>query len=364
MIEFFKKKPKSYLGIDIGTSSIKVVQLKRQEIKPKLETYGFLETYGSIKLTTTPIQTSSLKILDDQVASMLEKLLKETEVTTNFAIMSIPVFSTFSAIMELPEMPESEIASAINYEARQYIPIPLDEVVLDWSIIGKKTRNSIKGATNPITKLQILLLAIPKELARKYTNITEMLGLELKVLEAEPFSLVRSLVGEDKAPIIIIDIGRRTTSINIIDKGYVMTSRAIDTSGDEFTKVLNLGLNIDFYRAESLKKDIGLTGCNGEAQISKIMFPVVDIIASETQRLIDLYFRRNSKRIEKIILSGGSARLPGLVDYFAKTFGLACFIGNPWKRVIYPEVLKPTLREIGSYFSVAVGLAMRGVSNP
>ena len=362
MFNFLKRKPKSFLGIDIGTSSIKIIQLGKAQEKAKLETYGFLETYGSVELTNAPIQTSSLKILDNQVAEMLKRLIDRAGVTTNVAVMSVPIFSTFSAIMELPDMPKDEVAQAVNFEAKKYIPVPLSEVILDWNIVGEKVRKLPGGGTRKLKKLQILLLAIPKELANNYINISKLVGLEVKALEAESLSLARSIVLPEKDPVLLIDIGRRTTGINIIDKGFVMMSRGLDTSGNEITKVLSLGLNIDFDQAEIFKRSAGLMKRGSENKVPEIILPVIDIIKSESERLADLHYRRSGRKVEKGILAGGSAELPGLTDYFTEAFGFLCIKGNPWNKVSYPEILNPTLEKLGAYFAVAVGLAMRKVS--
>ena len=362
MFNFLKRKPKSFLGIDIGTSSIKIIQLGRTQEKAKLETYGFLETYGSVELTNAPIQTSSLKILDSQVAEMLKRLIDRAGVTTNVAVMSVPIFSTFSAIMELPDMPKDEISHAVKFEAKKYIPVPLSEVILDWNIVGEKIRKLPGGGVKKLKKIQVLLLAIPKELANNYINISKSVGLEIKALEAESLSLTRSIVLPEKDPVLLIDIGRRTTGINIVDNGFVMMSRGFDTSGNEITKVLSLGLNIDFNQAEIFKKNAGLMKRENQSQIPEIILPVIDIIKNESERLADLHHRRSGRKVKKVILAGGSAELPGLIDYFTEAFALPCVKGNPWNKVSYPEILKPTLEKLGAYFAVAVGLAMRKVS--
>lgn len=363
MFDFFKSAPKSYLGIDIGTSSIKIVQLGIEENRAKLETYGFLETYGAIELLRDTIQTSSMRLLDAQVVDLLKKLLEKSKVTTRNAIISIPVFSTFSALMELPDMPYKEVEAAIPYEARQYIPVPIPEVILGWNIIGKKTQEAPEGpAVAPaISKIEVLLIATPKEVANKYANITRMLGLNLKAIEAESFALERSLIGDDKVPTVIVDIGSRVTNILMVDNGYVMINKGLDTSGNELTKILSHALNVDFRRAELLKRETGLLQRDdSERSINKVILPVIDIIINEVKRVSDFYLRHRGKKVERIILCGGSAHLPGLVDYFSASFNnLPVVIGNPWRKVIYPSSLEPILNDLGPSFSVAVGLAMR-----
>lgn len=361
MFDFLKPKRKSFLGIDIGTSSIKLAQLGMEENRIKLETYGLLETYGKIELVQGTIQTSSVSLLGSQVVELLKNLLEKSKVTAKDAVLSVPVFSTFSAVMELPDMPYNQIESAIPYEARQYIPVPISEVILGWNIIGKKNLqpNENTGIV-PNPKIEVLLVAISKEVANKYTQIANAANLNLKAIELESFAISRSLVGNDAIPTLIVDIGSKITNILIVDNGYVMMNKGMDTSGSEITRALSHGLNIDFRRAETLKREKGLT-IIGESDraINQIMLPVVDMMVNEAKRIADLYNYKSGTKIERIFLCGGSAYLPGLVNHFSDTFGLPTIIGNPWGKIVYPVSLEPVLTEIAPSFCISVGLAMR-----
>lgn len=361
MFEFLTRKSSSYLGVDIGTSSIKVVQLKLEDNKAKLETYGFLENYESFELSdNATTRTTKLKILDEKIVEVLKKVLKESGVSSKEAVMSVPVFSTFSSIIELPEMSNDEIAKAVPFEARQYIPVPLEEVILDWSIVGKKlSKEPSAGTMTSRFSLQIMLVAVPKEIALKYARIAESAGLELKALEAESFALSRALVGNDKSAIMVVDIGSKNTNISIVDKGFVMVNRGLEVSGNEFTRVVSQGLSVDFNRAEMIKKEIGLEKADAEYKISELMVPALNIISSEILRLINVYFHKNNRRIEQVIVTGGGASLLGLTDFMSKNINIKVSVGNPWARVVYNPQIEPALKEISPFFSVAVGLAMR-----
>lgn len=363
MFDFLKTAHKSFLGIDIGTSSIKLVQLGSEDSRLKLETYGLLETYGKVELVQGTLQTSSVNLLGNQVVDLLKNLLEKSKVTSQDAILSIPVFSTFSAVMELPDMPYSEIETAIPYEARQYIPVPTSEVILGWNIIGKKNKENLNSPEmDTVSKIEVLLVAVPKEVANKYAEIARMANLNLKAIELESFALSRSVIGDDKTPTLIIDIGSKITNILIADNGYVMMNRGIDTSGNEITRVLSHGMNIDYRRAEMLKKEKGLSDkSNSDQVIRRIMLPVVDIITSEAKRISDLYFHKSNKKIERIFLCGGSAYLPGLTEHFSSMFNLPVIVGNPWGKIVYPATLEPVLKQLAPSFCIAVGLAMREI---
>lgn len=361
MFDFLKAKHKSFLGIDIGTSSIKVVQLGSEESRIKLETYGLLETYGKVEILQGTIQTSSVSLLGSQVSGLLQELLEKSKVTARDAVLSVPVFSTFSAVMELPDMPYSEIESAIPYEARQYIPIPISEVILGWNIVGKKNRPGVNGnGANAAPKIEVMLVAIPKEVANKYYEIAKSVGLSLKAIELESFALARSLIGDDATTTLIVDIGAKSTNVLIADNSYVMINKGVDTSGNEITRSLSHGLNVDYKRAEILKREKGIIdSTDGDHAITSIMLPVIDTVANESQRVVDLYFHKSKRKIERIIICGGTAHLPGLLDHFSKKFNLPVSVGNPWNKIIYPEKLAPVLNNLAPSFCVAVGLGIR-----
>lgn len=360
MFDFLKTKHKSFAGIDIGTSSVKIVQLGMEENRVKLEAYGLLETYGKIELLQSTLQTSSIHLLGGQVVDLLKSLIEKSKVTTKDVILSVPVFSTFSAVMELPDMPYTEIEASIPYEARQYIPVPVSEVVLGWNIIGKKNKPDFDGDESN-RKIEVLLVAIPKEVANKYAEIAQAADLNLKAIELESFALSRSLVGDDLTPTAIVDIGSKVTNILVVDNGYVMLNKGLDTSGNELTRALVHAMNIDFVRAENLKRERGLIAKNdGDSSVSQVLLPVIGIIASEIARVNNLYFYKSNKKVERVILCGGSAYLPGLVEYFAGNLHLPVSMGDPWGRIYYnPPSLGLALKELAPSFSIAVGLAMR-----
>lgn len=361
MFDFLKVKRKSFLGIDIGTSSIKVVQLAAEDNRARLETYGLLETYGKVDLVQGTLQTSSVNLLGNQVVDLLKNLLEKSKVTTNDAVLSVPVFSTFSAVMELPDMPYSEVEAAIPYEARQYIPVPISDVILGWNIIGKKNKDK-PGAhsTAPVSKIEVLLVAVPKDVANKYAEISKAANLNLKAIELESFALSRSIIGDDMTPTMIIDIGSKGTNILIVDNGYVMMNKGVDTSGNEITQVLSHSLNIDFKRAEILKREKGLlVASDSDKAISQIMIPVVDIISNEAKRIINLYSYKSNRKVERLFICGGSAYLPGLIGHFSSMFNLPVVAGSPWGRVAYPAAVEPALKQLAPSFCIAVGLAMR-----
>ena len=350
---FFGTKPKSNLGIDIGTSSIKVVQLKKIEDKFKLETYGEISTIGYWDRLNESFQTTSLRTLEAITREMLKIVLEKSQVTAKQATMAVPVFSSFTSVIEMPEISDKELTQAIEFEARKYIPIPLSEVVLDWKIL--ESTKSFKGK-------RILLIAVPKEVVNKYIRLAEALNLKINALELESFSFSRALFSGENNPFCILDIGARATSCTIADKGAVQMSHGLDIAGAEMTKTLASSLGIAFRRAEDFKLAHGIDHENESSErkeTKEVLLNLIDEILNECERMINEYQSRTGNKIEKIILNGGSAQLEGLKEYAEKRLNTKVFIADPWSKIIYPPNLKRRLKELGPQFSVAVGAAMR-----
>ena len=363
----FKRESKLSLGIDIGTSAIKLVELEREEEKLKLKTYGILQLpkkyfeYLKEKPLVFPFPAGDL-------AEMIDALKKEAKAESKEAYFSIPVYSSFSCVIEIPNIPEEEIASAIPFEAKKYIPVPISDVVLDWSIIpfpsvfGKNQQGAsplnlpVKDKTtknNKDLKTQVLLVAVPKETIYKYNKISDLCNIKIKGLEAETFSLARSLVGESKEGIVLVDSGARSTNISIIDGGYIRVTHNLEKGGAQITGLISQKLNISIEDAEEFKK----TGTNPE--IRSIIYSVYDSIISEIKKIVYSYENKYSRKIEKCILAGAGTDIVGICDYLTRKLGINTTKGKPFSKIIYPSILNPAIEEIESSFAVAVGLAMK-----
>ncbi len=361
MFGLFKSKSKSCVGIDIGTSSIKLVQLKKSDQRYQLETYGELQTYGYLERLNDPFQTRSLKILESQVVEMIKRIMKEAETNTKRVTMSIPVFSSFISVVNLPPMSKNELPQALSFEAKRYVPVPLSEVKVDWKVIGQEKTNSKKGKNKDVYKFRVLLIAVPKEIINKHIRIAKALKLNLVGLELESFSYIRSLLGNDKSSSCVLDMGARSTSFTVIDKGLIQGSHSLDVAGTELTKSLSHSMGIDFKRAEKHKRKTGLDHrqLNAGQETKDVLLTYIDKIIVEAKRMIDNYKEDSGRNITKLILSGGSGNLVGLKEYLEKELKLKVIKANPWARVNHPEVLEPVLQELAPRFAVSVGLSMK-----
>jgi|SRR3989344_3693481 len=348
----FKKTTKKFLGIDIGTSSIKIVELSNEKDKITLENYGQLTLTSEGKEPFMVFEKSALLLSDENVADNIGKVLVEAKINTKDALFSIPDFSTFFTFFELPLMNKQELASAIQFEARQHIPIPLSEVVLDWSVVEDNSVSRNK------TKTKILLVAVPFEIINQYQEISKMSQLRPVSLEAEIFALLRALGKNKKGIIGLIDIGAQSTTFNIIENGKLKMTHSSDISGNELTKILSKSLNMGYNESDELKKKYGVRV--PEMPVGKVLTPLVDLLVNEIKKVSQNYHQVEGKEPEKIILSGGSALLPGLSEYVANNLKKPVEIGNPFLDISCPAALEDTLLEMGPSFAIAVGMALRG----
>jgi type IV pilus assembly protein PilM len=385
----FRRKIRRQIGIDIGTSSVKIVELSKEGNHVVLSNYGIMDGsdfFGEVQNgSNTP---SGLKLSENDIASVLKQLLDAAKIKTDKVVMSIPFFSSFLTVMEMPNISQKEIESAIPFQARSYIPVPLSEVVLDWLVIPEfsspspvapaKVSNIASAAADDgkgniasvvpdavqvkKEKISVLLIAVPKEVVSKYQRIAKALNLELVALESESFSLARSLIGEDKGTIMLVDFGARSTNLTIIDRGYIFMSHSADLSGKEITKMVARSLNVQPQRAEELKKSSGVSSVGSEKGLTQIISPFVEKLVNEIERMNSLFIKKEGRKIEKIVLTGGSANLPGLVEYLSKSAGVEVIIGNPFSKVKFDPSLEPILRkDLSSSLAVATGLSMREI---
>jgi len=358
----FSKRARGFLGIDIGTSSVKVVELALVKGKIHLETYGELKAFGYLKRLSDPIQSSSLQMLDTEVAEMIKHIVDESNTKSRMASMSIPVFSSFFTLLELPSMSPKELGNAIPFQARQLVPIPISEVVLDWEVIGKvNTGPSVAAAQE---KLLVLLVAVPREVVDKYVRVAKLAGIELRGLEVETFSVVRALLRDMEDTNLLLDIGARSTNITIVDSGSIRMSHNLDISGNEFTRVLAHSLGVSMRRAEEHKINRGIAQRGGEIESSRALVPLVDAILQDAEKIMNIYYRKYGRKVVRVVLGGGSTNLPGLKEYIAMRMDKEVLVGNPFDKMIYPKALEPAIREIGPAFSVSAGLALRELVVP
>ena len=356
--------PKKILGIDIDTSYIKVVELSKFKNKQKLENYGFVSTTDFSEKPFRTFEKNNILLSTENVIEVIKSIIQETGIKTKQVVFSIPDFSTFFTNFELPWMKNEELDQAIQYEAKQHIPLSLKEVTLDWQVISDDLTN--KSKDNPVKKrkLKILLVAVPKTIINQYQEIAALTNLELISLETEAFCLTRSLIKKDEKDIVaLIGIGVSSTTCSIIQDGKLENSYSFNMSSNKFDKAIAEKFNINYLEAEKLKKQCGLLhNENNEKDICQILLPLVDIILMEIQKIFDKFYQKEGREIKKIILTGGTSLLPGLKEYFQVKLKKEIIIAQPFSNFDYPPILEKTLKEIGPSYAVSVGAALRGLA--
>jgi len=367
---FLGKKSPSVIGIDIGSSSIKVVQLCKKGSQALLETYGELSLgpYAGVSVG----QATNLP--NEKVIEALHDLLveKEVNITTNLAGIAIPYSSSLMMVVEMPLVSPKELESMIPIEARKYIPVPITEVALDWSVIP---RDSIKpdplpeDASVPIPlnteakkmKTQdVLLVAIHNETLSRYTNIAKKNILSTSFFEIEIFSTMRSVLDQTTAPVMIFDMGAATTKLFIVERGILRVSHTINRGSQNITSAISKSFGIEMDKAEVMKRQYGLLDNTPDGvNVSKIITLTLDFLFTEANRVIFSYEKKYNKNVSKVLMVGGGSSLKGLEPLAKKSFQTEALGGNPFSKVITPAFLDQVLKQSGPQFAVALGLALR-----
>lgn len=348
----FKKKQKSVLGVDIGSSSLKVVQLRREGGKAVLETYGELALgpYGGGEVG----QATNLSV--EQISETLKDLLREAKVTTTNCGVSIPFARSFLTLVSLPYVADQkEQKTVIELEARKYIPVPISEVQLDWFIVPDANPSQANKQESSSGKtIEVLLVAVHNDELSMLQKTISTAGLTASFYEIEIFSTIRATVDEPIKPVMVLDIGAASTKTYVIEQGIVALSHSISTGSQDITRAIAVSNNLSIARAEVLKKEKGLT----EASLNSPEL-VFSRIFSEAHRVLVQYETTHKKSITSIILAGGGGVTKELGAYAKKTFAIDVRIANPFMKTEAPVFMRSVLEEIGPGFAVAVGLALR-----
>ena len=366
-------QPQSFLGVDLGAGNVKLVELRNEQGRPRLVTYGMYEVpYQQV------VDNDWSKRRKDAV-TILKLLLEQTKAKSRLVVSALPTFAVFSSLISVPAVSAKELPNAIRLEAKKVVPRPIDEMVLDWKEIEadkdkpadtKSASDAESGTITSAKKPQqrkILITAAPKDLVEEYLAIYKEAGLKLVSLETESFALSRSLIGKDPSVLMVVDMGARTTNLAVIEEGIPVVNRAVNFGGAMVTDEMGKRLNVSPVYAEQWKRDLGVT--NQHKVLTPAAKDILDDVLHEIEYLFQLYRRQfsparaQSSRIEKLVLAGGSAFVPGLAQYLAERLNVPVHLGDPWARIVYPEDLHPVLVEIGPSMAVSVGLAMRYITH-
>lgn len=348
----FKKADRSVVGIDIGASSIKVVQLQKKKGRAVLETYGELALGPYVgqeigRATSLPPEKISEAIVD---------LFKEANITTMNSGIAIPMRQSMVTVLKLPETDKKQLQTMVPLEARKYIPVPISEVTLDWFTIPSVKQGDEKG---PLST-EVLAVAIHNDVLSQYSSIVNQVQLDTSFFEVEMFSSIRAIIDvQEVKPILILDIGAGSTKLYIVERGVIRQSHVVNKGGQNITLNLSRTLNIDTSYAEDLKRSKGSNTPEQEAAIKEVVDIVLNPVFSEVNSAIINYEKKEGKTVEKMLLVGGGALLGGVLEKAQEKFRIPVELGNPFEKVEAPAFLADILRETGPAFTSSIGVALR-----
>ena len=368
---FSKKKEDGdgVLGVDLGVGGIKLVELINKNGRAHLGTYGFTEGFlGWEKKTMTEESAQTPELQQKEAAvkevaeikrlgAVLKMLMEKTGAKSTRAVASIPISAVFSAAVTITKTEDkAQEAAIVQQEAKKLLPVAIEDVVLDYQELPE-IFTDVETARK--TRSKMIVTAAPRTVVARYTAIFKEAGISLKSLETESFALVRALVGNDPAAVMILDMGMARTNVYLIRGGVPLMHRSINIGGRDFTKALVEKLHVTAEEAEQIKIDLAMRR-EGETLLDAFK-PAADPIVQEIKYHMQLFEKQlggAAARPEKIILTGGSSLLPNLDKYLEDYFQMRVYVGDPWARVVYPEALKMALDQIGPRFGISIGLAL------
>lgn len=343
----------SIIGIDIGSSSIKIVQLRKSGSLAILETYGTL-SLGQFIDKEDGIVTN----LDStKIQEALTSLLTEAKADSKTIGLTIPGHNALLFTLSLPDsVTGSSLEEAVRTESRTHVPVNISDVTLDWMVIPKRDfEDSLKDG-----KKEVLVVAVLAESVKKFQEVISATNLNTKFLEVEFFSLVRSVMTHELSPTMIVDMGAQKTRVCVVEAGIVKQVHIINKGGADITNAIALSREIPFARAEDLKVTYGLEPAQEHLYLKELISLSTDYIISECQSVVLAYEKKYNRAIHEIILTGGASRLKGFYEVASNIFQADIVYARPFDKTKNPEFLEDTLKTIGPEYSQAIGVALRG----
>lgn len=360
-----KTTGESAIGIDIGSSSVKMVQLRTMK-----ETI-VLETYGEISLAPyagMPVG-KSVKLEPEKIAEAISDLIREANITASNGGIAIPFSSSLITIIDMPKVGESQLKRMIPIEARKYIPVPVSEVTLDWFVIPEDNASDAFDRIQEETKLQksgqeVLIAAIHNDTIRNFQTTMSSAHIAVNFFEIEIFSAIRSALGSGIVPVVVVDVGASSTKIYVIERGIVRASHLVSIGSQSLTEAVERSLGWPFEKAERMKREWGLRDSDAYSReendrMHEAMLSTLSRIFAEVNRVLLTYGKRYNKNVSSVVFVGGGAALQGLADIAKDALKVDVVMGDPFAKVETPAFLDNVLRAIGPGFAVAVGVAMR-----
>ncbi|MDP4020992.1 MAG: pilus assembly protein PilM, partial [Candidatus Adlerbacteria bacterium] len=296
------------------------------------------------------------------IAEALKDVIREANVTTNDAAISIPYASSLISVVRLPKMVEKQLAQVVPIEARKYIPVPINEVMLDWFVVSGGTKGS-GGAEGD--KIEVLLVAIHNDTIAKFKSIAAEAALNTAFFEIEVFSAVRASLDHGLAPVAVVDMGAATTKFYVVERGLIHESHIMNHGSQDLTLAASRALGISIVQAEERKRKLGLTpvpppqGSTATTDLKTSFELTLSPLFAEISRTITSYEQRTNQTLSALVATGGGATLKGFKEFAQSKIQAEVRMADPFGKTQAPAFLEGILKEAGPEFSVAVGLGLR-----
>lgn len=356
---FFAPRQKSVLGIDISSSTIKVVQLGRKKGRAILETYGELALGPYAGVEAGQATSLSSQKLGEAVAD----LIREAKGTTAACGVALPLSASLINVISMPDVGEDKLKTMVPIEVRKFIPVSIGEVMLDWRVVphiyAESSQADAQKSQQGPKKVEVLTVAIHRDTITRYQDVMKQAGLMPSFYEIEAFSTIRSILEEDLAPTMILGIGAGSTKAYIVDRKVLRESHVINRGSQEATLAVSRALGVSEQRAEELKRTHGVIKQGNDTDVAEIVSLVFDSIFTEARHVMEGYQKKYSRNVGRIILTGGGSLVAGLVDRAKTAFQTEVSIADPFRKLEAPAFLDSVLKEIGPGFDVAIGVALR-----
>ena len=340
---------KKLIGLDIGTSLIRVASIKRTGQQFFLES---IATDPAPKIGVASDLDTELEALSQQILKMFES----SNIKTRDVALSLPENQVYTKVIEMPELSTRELAASLKFEMEQYIPLPIDKVKTDWEILGK---NDDEGRAT----MNVMLVAAPISLLAKYQKVMDGAHLTAEIVETEIISVYRSLMPTLMSPYsnMIVHIGATSTTVALVRGGVIKMIFSIGLGGIALTRSISLDLGIDMSQAENYKNAYGMNTEAFEGKIAATIQPVFDSIVADIKKgLLSFREKNNNESIKQVILSGGSAHVPGLDIFLTNALSTQVVFGSAFTAYNIQNVPEELSIRAPSY-NVVLGLALRSL---
>jgi type IV pilus assembly protein PilM len=335
-----------FFGLDLGTTAIRLVQLRGTGPVRQLVKYAHTPVDSSIAISDSNADQQKL-------VQILKDLLGQAHVTTKNVAVGIPSQKVFTAVVDIDRLSPSELAKTIRFQADSLIPTPLAESKIDWAMIGDSPKDK--------TKLEVLLTSVSNDFVEKRLDMLESIGLNVIAFEPDNLALARALVAPaTTTPQMVLDVGNKTTDLVVTLADAPRLTRSIPTGTEAIIRSAMQNLNIEQKQAEQFVFKFGMSKDKLEGQVYQAIIGTVELLVTEIEKSIKFFHARYpTSKLDRIIVTGGASTLPEFPSYIANKFGVSVEIGNAWRNTSFPSDRQNELMAISNNFSVAAGLAER-----